>query len=177
MLEELHQPTVVDGVEEATDVGIEHPLHLLRRDRRGEGVQRIVLAASRPEPVRETEKVLFVDRVHHLDHRSLDDLVFHRGDSERALPPVGLGNEHSSRGLRSVRPLMHSAMKLAEIVLELLAVMLPRNTVDARRGAPGQSPVRVAKTIDGDVVQERRELRFPVLSCSLTHTGELTWRG
>ncbi len=38
-------------------------------------------------------------------------------------------------------------------------------------------PERVAKAVDGDVVQERRELRLPVPSCSLTHAGELTWRG
>jgi hypothetical protein len=37
----------------------------------------------RPKPVRETKKVLLIDRIEDLDHRPLKDLVFQRGDSER----------------------------------------------------------------------------------------------
>ncbi len=95
-LNELHQPPVVDVVEEPTDVCIEHPVHLPPAEPDEERVQRIVLATSRPEPIGEAQEVVLVDGVQHLDRRSLDDLVLQRGDSERSLPPVGLGNEHSS---------------------------------------------------------------------------------
>src|SRR6266849_4837669 len=47
-------------------------------------------SASRPDPVREPEEILLVDRVQHLDHRTLDDLVLQRCDAERALPAVRL---------------------------------------------------------------------------------------
>ena len=50
-----------------------------------------MLAAPRPESVREAEEVRFVDGVQHLDRRALDDLVFQRGNPERPLPPVALG--------------------------------------------------------------------------------------
>jgi hypothetical protein len=50
----------------------------------------IMLAAPRAESVAEPEEILLVDRVQHLDHGALDDLVLHRRDAERALPPVRL---------------------------------------------------------------------------------------
>jgi hypothetical protein len=53
-----------------------------------QGVQRIVLTASRSEPVREPKEVFFVDCIKHLDHCTLNDLIFQCGDPQRALPPV-----------------------------------------------------------------------------------------
>jgi hypothetical protein len=54
----------------------------------------LVLAASGPESVGKSEKILLVDRVQHLDDRALDDLVLQRRDPERSLLTVGLGDEH-----------------------------------------------------------------------------------
>jgi hypothetical protein len=86
---------VVDGVEKATEIGVKHPVHLLRLDRGRERIQRMMLAAPRPKPIRESEEILLVDRVHHLDHRALDDLVLHRRDAKRSLSTVGLGDVRS----------------------------------------------------------------------------------
>jgi hypothetical protein len=55
-----------------------------------------VLAAPFPKSVGEAEEVHLVDGVQHLDHDSLDKLVLQRGDTERPLPPVGLGDVHPS---------------------------------------------------------------------------------
>jgi hypothetical protein len=41
---------------------------------------RIVLTASRSEPVREPEEIFFVDCIQHLHHGTLNDLIFQRGD-------------------------------------------------------------------------------------------------
>ena len=71
VLDERHQPPVVDGIEEATDVHIEHPVHVLRQQSRVERIQRVMLTASWPEPVREAEEVGFVDGVQHLSCRAL----------------------------------------------------------------------------------------------------------
>jgi len=104
VLDELHQPSVVEGVEETTDVGIEHPVHLLRHQPRRERVQRVVLAASRPEPVREAEEVDFADGAQHLDDGALDDFVLQRGDGgfKLHLPPQALGFWNS--GAMNARP-------------------------------------------------------------------------
>jgi hypothetical protein len=42
---------VVDGLEKPTDVGIEHPAHLLRQKPGVERIQRLMRTALRPEPV------------------------------------------------------------------------------------------------------------------------------
>jgi len=84
MLDELHQPYVVESVVEPADVGIEHPVHLLRSDSDGQCVQRLMRAAPRSETVRKSQKALFIDRVQHFDGGALDDLVFQRGNAERA---------------------------------------------------------------------------------------------
>ena len=63
MLDELHQPFVVESIEETADVHIEHPVHLPRQDPDRERIQRMMRAAPWPEPVRESEKVRFVDGV------------------------------------------------------------------------------------------------------------------
>ena len=104
VLDKLHEPAVVDGIEESTDVDVEHPVHLLRQQSRVERVQRVMLAAPRPKPVREAEKVRLVDGVEHLDGGTLNDFVFQRGHAERPLPPVVLRDVHPTNRLRSVRP-------------------------------------------------------------------------
>src|SRR6476469_2442861 len=55
-----------------------------------ERIQRIVRAASRPEPVRDSEELFLVDRVQQRGHRPLDDLVLQGRDRERALPAIRL---------------------------------------------------------------------------------------
>src|SRR5690349_23681738 len=92
-----------------------------------------MLASPWPEPIRESEKIRFVDSVHHLDRRALDDLVFQRRYSERPLPPIGLGDVHPTHRFRSVRSSLQPMGEILEIVLEGLAVVPPCLTVHARR--------------------------------------------
>src|SRR5260370_6441815 len=60
-------------------------------------VQRIMLAAPRPEPVREPEEILLVDRTQHCRRGPLDHLVFQSRDRQRALAPVFLRNVAPTR--------------------------------------------------------------------------------
>src|SRR5512143_2390748 len=68
-----------------------------------ESVQRIMLAASRSEPVREAKEVRLVDLVEDLYGGTLDNLVFQRRHAKRPHPTVRLRNEDSANRLRSVR--------------------------------------------------------------------------
>ena len=95
-----------------------------------------MLAATRPEPVREAEEVGFIDGVQHIDRRALHKLVFQRGHSERPLPPVGLGDEHSTNRLRSVRTPLQPIGEVLEILFQSLAVVPPRLAVHARGRLP-----------------------------------------
>ena len=75
MLDKTDQPIVVDRIEKPGNVGVQYPVHPGVADPDGERVQRIMRTASGPEPIREPEEIFLVDRVQHLDHRTLDDLV------------------------------------------------------------------------------------------------------
>src|SRR4030095_16882585 len=79
MLEKLPKPAVIKTGEEVADVRIEHPVHPLPHDSGRQRVQRMMRAASRPEPIGETPEVHLVDDVEHLDDGPLDDLVLQRG--------------------------------------------------------------------------------------------------
>src|SRR5438132_11113694 len=90
MLQETDQPLLADRIEEASEVRVKNIVHLCAVDSGDECVQRIVLAALAPEPVREAEEVFLVDRAQHGACRLLADLVFECGNCELALPTFGL---------------------------------------------------------------------------------------
>jgi hypothetical protein len=79
-------------VKKRPDIGVEYEVHLSAADPDDQRIQRVMLAALRPKSIREPEKILLVDRAQHRRHRSLDDLVFERGDRQRALAAVFLRN-------------------------------------------------------------------------------------
>ncbi len=104
MLDELHQPFVGKTIEKAANAHIEHPVHFLRQQSGVERIQRMMRASPRPESVRETQRVGFVDNVQHLDGRALDDLVFQHRNSERSFPPVALVDVRLRTGLARYAP-------------------------------------------------------------------------
>jgi hypothetical protein len=63
------------GIEEAPDIRVKHPVHLPPENAGVEGVQRIVLAAPRPESVGEPEEAFLVDCFGDRRDRLLDDFV------------------------------------------------------------------------------------------------------
>ncbi|KMY28612.1 hypothetical protein AA993_22495 [Pseudomonas putida] len=83
---------MVDLIEERRDICIQYPVHLLTLERDRQRIQRIVLATSRPKPIRETQKVLFINRIQNGNDCLLYDLVLQRGNAQRTLPAVGFGN-------------------------------------------------------------------------------------
>ena len=170
MLDEFHQPFVRNRIEKAANVNIEHPVHFSRKQSRVERVQRLMLASPGSEPVGEPEEIRFVDSVQHLDRCTLDDLIFQRRYSERPLPPVGLRYIHPTHRLGSVRSSLQPMGEILEIVLEGLAVVPPRLSIDTGRGFLLQAEVSPAQRVRVvDVVQKRREPQLLILTCSLTY--------
>jgi len=78
------KPLMVKTREVVAEVRVEHPVHTLPQDPGRERIQRVMRTAPRPKSVRETEEVLLVDGVQHLDHRPLQDLVLQRGCDARS---------------------------------------------------------------------------------------------
>ena len=174
MLEKPHKPRLVEAGEEVADVRVEHVAHLLARDPSRERIQRIMLAAPRPKPVRKTEKVLLVDGIQHLDHRPLKDLVLQRRDPERPQPPVGLRYEHPTRRPRPIRPPLDPGVQISKVLFEIQPVIRPRDPVDPRGGVRTDRPIRLPQTIDRHVMKERGEPHVPVLPRHPAHTIQIT---
>jgi len=63
MLNELHQPLVVDGVEKSTNVRVEYPVHFTLGDTDCQGIQSLVRSTSRAKAIRETLEVFLVHRL------------------------------------------------------------------------------------------------------------------
>src|SRR5437867_4327516 len=173
VLEKLHQPAVVEGIEEPTDVGIEHPVHPLRQEPDRERVQSRMRAAPRSESVGKAEEVDLVDRVEHLDDGTLDDLILQRGNAERSHPPVRLRDVRSTHRLRPVRSPLQPAGEVLEVAVEILSVVPPRLAIDTGSRLPLEGEVGCPQPLDGvHVVKERGEPLLPILPRSLTYSLE-----
>src|SRR6266704_5500910 len=102
MLHELDQPALVEVIEKASDVCVQNVVHLLLQKRIRQRIQRIVLAAPRAEPIRESQKVFLVDLIEDGNHGMLDKFVFDSRDRKWTLPSICFLYVHSSRGHRSI---------------------------------------------------------------------------
>jgi hypothetical protein len=58
MLEELHQPGLIELGEEVADIRVDYPVHFLLVDTDRQRIERVVGLAPRPEPVGEPDEVL-----------------------------------------------------------------------------------------------------------------------
>jgi hypothetical protein len=91
VLEETDNPRVGHGIEKGPDVRIEHPVHLLPEDTNVESVQRVVLAASRPESVRKPEKVFLVDCFQNRRDCLLNDFVLQAQNAQGPFRAIRFG--------------------------------------------------------------------------------------
>src|ERR1019366_7414703 len=87
MRDELHDPLAAHVVEEATNVRIKHPVHSLPLDARRQRVQRLMRAATGPEPVRKAFEVDLIDLIEDRHHSLLNNFVLQCSDAQRTLSP------------------------------------------------------------------------------------------
>ena len=166
---ETDEPSLADRIEVRPDVRVENEVHLFAGDPDDKGIQRIVLSASGPEPVREPEEVFLVDRVQHRYHCPLDDLVLQRSDSEWTPSAIWLWYVPSPRWQCPICSPLNSCMQIREPELEVCLVVLPRQSVYTRCGVPFQLKEREPKEINVDVVEERGELFLLPVPCCLSY--------
>ena len=125
MRDELLHPRVIDRVEERADVRVEHPAHLLARDRDGQRIEGFVRRPARPETVRKAQEFAYlVDRIHQHPGRLLHDLVLDRGDPEWSMGAIGLRNVHARDGLRVVATAMTRPSRSSKRSSRLFARLL-----------------------------------------------------
>jgi hypothetical protein len=74
-----------------------------------QGVQRIVLTASRSEPVGKTDEVFLVDGFQNCRNRLLDDLVLHTQDAPRIMHLMEFAFGMTGEDGRSLQPIFAGA--------------------------------------------------------------------
>ena len=87
---------MTDVVKETSNVRIDDPVYLSRRDPYKQCIQGLMWTTLRTKSIAEPEEVFFIDTFQDRARRLLDDLVFQRSDSQRA---------HFTIQFRDVRPL------------------------------------------------------------------------
>src|SRR6516162_909908 len=159
-------------IEKAPDVTVQNPVHLLPRDRDIERVQRLVLAAPRPEAIRESPKILLINLIEDGDHGLLNDFVLQRRHSQRPFPAVRFRNVHPSRWLRPIGATVNPAQQIGQPTLQPGLILLPSDAVHSRRGLTLQSVKAVPEQCDCQMVKQGGELHLlPFPSC-FTHTRQ-----
>jgi hypothetical protein len=179
VLDKFHQPPLIESVIKLPDVGIEHPSHFSRSDPYRQRVQSLMWTATGPESIRESQEVLFVDRVQHLDGGTLDDLIFQRGNTERPKLTrfTHLRDVHPAHRSCSVGSSLESMSEILKVGLKVLTIVLPRLSVHACGSVLLNRKERCPQSIDVvNVVEERSELLFPISTCCLTYPLERAGR-
>src|SRR5918996_493189 len=147
MLDELHEPSVVQSIEKATNIRIDDPVHFLRQHPDIERIQTMMLAAPWPLAVREAQKLRLVDGVKTQDRRILHDLVLKHRYSQRPWFPIGLWDVGSPDGFGSVYPTFKPPTELLKVFFQLLSVRLPRLAIDTGGGVPLEAVIRLAQGV------------------------------
>ncbi len=170
VLYKLQQPCMVNPIEKATDVRIEHKVHMSPLKPNIERIQAFMLATPGAVSIRKPEKVCFINRIHHLHCGSLDYLIFQCSDSKWSLFTISLGYERSLDRLCSIRPSLESLRKIFEVFLPVLGVAPPRLPVHSRSCIPLQLEVGQLQGIQAiDMVHQGGELHFTTTHCDLTY--------
>ena len=166
MFEGPGEPFFAHRVEELRNVGVDNVIHLPGVNGRRQGVERVVRSPPRPESVAEAEEVFLVDRIQHVGHGALNDLVLQRRHRQRPLAAVRFGYVNPPARRRPIRPALDSVMQVRELTLEVCFVVPPRYSVDPGGRVLGYRIERVPQSFRCDVVQERGELLLLVAPCS-----------
>ena len=99
----------------------------------------------------------------------MDNFVLKGGDCQRTLPPIGLRNVPTPRGLRPIGSPMNPIAQVFDPAIEIGFVVLPRHPVDARSHVPLQREERGTEHCGVDVVEERGQPLLPPLLCGLPY--------
>ena len=171
------QPLVVNRVEEAADVSIEHPVRSLAHDRRVQRRQSHVRVPPRPEAIGEPEEVGLVDGAQHLGDRTLDDLVLQGRHTKRPPTAIGFRDVDTPNRLRPVAPGVNACAEIMEIDVQVLLVVRHRDPIDSRTCPPLLAPERPFERIDVNVVQQSGEPGLDGRAGRRVHPYEVGWQG
>ena len=171
------QPFVVDRIEKAAKVGIEHPVHALAHQRRMQRRKSHMRVPSWPEAVGEAEEIDLVDGAEKLGDCTLNDLVLQSRHAERALPAIGFRDVDTPNRLWPVTARVDAGAEIPEVGLQVLLVRRHRHPIDPRTCQPLLSPERPFERRDVDMMQQASEPGLGGLLGRRVHPREVGRQG
>ena len=153
------QPFVVDRIEKAAKVGIEHPVHALAHQRRMRRRKSHMRVPSWPEAVGEAEEIDLVD------------------GAERTPPAIGFRDVDTPNRLWPVTARVDARAEIPQVSLQVLLVRRHRHPIDPRTCQPLLSPERPFERRDVDMMQQASEPGLGGLLGRRVHPREVGRQG
>src|ERR1035437_4091128 len=102
-----------------------------------------MLAASWPEAIRETPKVLLIDTIEDRDHGLLNNLVLQRRNPQRTFTPVRFRYVDSSRWQRSICAAVYPAVQIGKPIFQRDFILRPCDAIHPRSGFTDRKSTRL----------------------------------
>src|SRR5262245_30572788 len=158
MLDELHQPFVVNRIEELTNVRVKHPVDIALLASHRHCIKCMMRVAARSESVGEPPKVPLVDGIEHRHRSPLDDFIFHCRFPDGSLATIRFGDVDPLYRWRVIRPPFEPVGQVPQVRLQVLSIGAPRLPVNSGGGIPVETSIRLPESIDiVDMVPQRRQ--------------------
>ena len=165
------------GIKEALDIRIKHPIHRPAIDTGIQSIQRIMLAASRPESIRKPDEVFLIDCRENLSDGLLDNFILQAPDAQWSLRTVGLWDICPLGRPSPIAPFVHPVVQVLQVFVELFPVGLLRHAITSGSCIPLKRQIALLQKIDGDMMQQRGELHIFSPSRRSAHSQQSIRRG
>ena len=161
-LEKFPQPSMIQSVEELSDVHFHDPAAPHVHGLLPQSGERLVRRPSRSEAVRTVQKVLLVHGFQHHDDRPLEDLVLESRDTDRTrLRTRAFRYVHPPHRRCSVRAGLGSVQEIDQLRLQVVAdVLLGRLSVHADRAVFARARERLMQPVHVHEVGQGSECQF-----------------
>jgi hypothetical protein len=133
MLEEADHVAVCHMVEEAFDVGLDHPLGALSGNDLRHASQGIVCAAPRAETVRAIPELRFPDGLQSQTQPVLNQAILKAGHSERTVASTPLGDVDPPDGRGPIAHALQTAGQIGDPILQIHRILRFPYPIDSGR--------------------------------------------
>ena len=157
-MKHLPQPLVIERVEEALDIELQHPAPAQIHQPLPQDRQRRVCRATWPKAVRAVSQLRLVHGFQHHRDGALQHLVLEARDPDRSgLATVPFRDVHPPHRRSPIAARLRPLEQRPEVLLQVLRIRLGRLAVDAHGAVLAGASVRLEEQIEVDVMGERRE--------------------
>ena len=168
LVQKAAEMSVVQGIEKALDVQVNHPASAHQHGLLPEVLQGLVSRAPRAEAEATVPEVLLVDTFQHHHHGSLQHLVLERRYPDwSSLPAIPFRDVDAAHGRRDILAGLEAVEQRLEVGLQIRRLLVRRLSVQSHRPVFPRYYISRVKHVPVDVVSQAREHHVRCLSGQL----------